>query len=289
MKVAVIGANGQLGCDVVAAFAAAGHDVVGVNHGDMEIAKAESVTGLLSAVRPELVINTAAMHHVEKCEAEAEKAYAVNGMGTKNLALAARDSGAALMHVSTDYVFDGTKYSPYVESDAPMPLNVYGNTKLAGEHFVRATLEKHFVLRTSAIYGVHPCRAKGMNFIELMLKLARERGEVHVVDDEFVTPTSTSELAKQMLVLADTQAYGLYHASGEGSCSWFEFAEAIFEQTQTKVVLKPAAPGEFPIKVARPKYSVMENQQLNSRGLNAFGPWQNGLAEYLQQTVAVSK
>ena len=130
-------------------------------------------------------MNTAAMHHVENCEQEPQKAFAVNGLGARNLALVVRDIGATLMHVSTDYVFDGAKASPYEESDAPNPLNVYGTTKLCGEYFVRSTLEKHFVLRTSAIYGRKPCRAKGgLNFIELMLKLAKERGEVRVVDSE---------------------------------------------------------------------------------------------------------
>ena len=193
------------------------------------------------------------------------------------------------MHVSTDYVFDGGKGSPYVEEDNPRPLNAYGISKLAGEHFVRSTTDKHFVLRTSALYGKSPCRAKGgLNFIELMLKLAKERDELRVVDSEVVTPTSTAELAQQIVELSRSDCYGLYHATAEGRCSWYEFAREIFALTGTSVRLNVAAPGEFPAKVARPSYSVLENRALKNRGLNTFKPWQDGLQKYLGQRIKVS-
>ena len=282
MKVAVIGANGQLGSDLVAAFSGNGDAVRGLTHSDVEISDLQSVSQALKDFQPQVIVNTAAMHHVENCESEPEKAFAVNALGPRNLAIVARDLGAVLMHVSTDYVFDGGKGSPYVEEDNPRPLNAYGITKLAGEHFVRATTEKHFVIRTSGLYGKSPCRAKGgLNFIELMLKLAKERGEVRVVDSEVVTPTSTAELAQQMVQLSRSDCYGLYHATAEGSCSWYEFAREIFGVTDTAVRLKVAAPGEFPAKVARPKYSVLENRALKSRGLNMFRPWQDALHKYL--------
>jgi dTDP-4-dehydrorhamnose reductase len=282
MRVVVLGADGQLGTDVVHAFADNGDSVSPLTHSDVELASMESVSSRLREWRPELVVNTAAMHHVDKCELEPDKAFAVNGIGARNLAFVARDVGAVLMHVSTDYVFDGAKQAPYEEQDAPRPLNVYGNTKLAGEYFVRSTTEKHFVLRTSAIYGKNPCRAKGgLNFIELMLKLAKERGEVKVVDSEFVTPTPTTEIARQMVVLSRCDAYGLYHATAEGSCSWHRFAQEIFDLTNTTVALKVAGPNEFPAKVPRPKYSVLENRTLKNRGLNVFTPWQDGVREYL--------
>jgi dTDP-4-dehydrorhamnose reductase len=282
MKIAVIGANGQLGADTVTAFTLNGDEVVPVTHSDMELQDIDSVSTCLRGIEPQVVVNTAAMHHVENCEQDPKRAFAVNGLGSKNLALAARDLGAVLMHVSTDYVFDGAKGKPYEESDAPFPLNVYGNTKLTGEYFVRSTVDKHFVLRTSAIYGKNPCRAKGgLNFIELMLKLARERGEVRVVDSEFITPTSTAELARQMVVLSRSDAYGLYHATAEGSCSWHEFANEIFAITNTNVNLKVARPNEFPAKVPRPKYSVLENRGLKRHNLNIFKPWQDGVNGYL--------
>jgi dTDP-4-dehydrorhamnose reductase len=282
MKVAVLGGNGQLGADVVRAFADNGDEVLALTHADIEIADGESVANKLRELQPDLVVNTAAMHHVENCELQPDRAFAVNALGARNLALATRDIGSVLMHISTDYVFDGSKGSPYDEGDPPRPLSVYGNTKLAGEYFVRSTLEEHFVLRTSAIYGKSPCRAKGgLNFIQLMLKLAKERGEVHVVDSEFVTPTATPELARQMVVLSRCKTYGLYHVTAEGACSWFEFAREIFALTRTKVSLKIAGPNEFPAKVPRPKYSVLENRGLKLLGLNTFRPWQEGLRDYL--------
>jgi dTDP-4-dehydrorhamnose reductase len=282
MKITVIGANGQLGSDVVKAFALAGDEVVSLTHADIDLASADSVSARMRDVGPDVVVNTAAMHHVENCEKDPALAFAVNGIGARNLAIAAKDAGATVIHVSTDYVFDGVKRSPYEEGDVANPLNVYGNTKLAGEHFVRSTAEKHFVLRVSAIYGKSPCRAKGgLNFIELMLKLARERGEVKVVDSEFVTPTSTVEIAKQIVALSRSDAYGLYHATAEGACSWHEFAKAIFALTNTPVKLHVAGPNEFPAKVPRPKYSVLENKGLKDCGLNIFRPWSEGLHDYL--------
>ena len=285
MKIAVIGADGQLGTDVVKAFAANGDDVVSLTHSDIEISDTGSVSERMTVLRPNIIVNTAAMHHVDKCEQDPVKAFAINGLGAKNLALAAKEIGAKLMHVSTDYVFDGEKRTPYAETDAPRPLNVYGNSKLSGEYFVRSTVPEHFVLRTSAIYGKSPCRAKGgLNFIELMLKLARERGEVKVVDDEFVSPTPTPEIARQMVALSRSDAYGLYHATAEGSCSWHAYAKEIFAMTNTKVNLLIAGPNEFPIKVPRPKYSVLENAGLKKQGLNVFQPWQQGLREYFSSS-----
>jgi dTDP-4-dehydrorhamnose reductase len=282
MKIAVIGGNGQLGMDVVSAFASNADEVSSLTHADIEISDFPSVSHVLANIQPQVIVNTAAMHHVENCEREPEKAFAVNALGPRNLAIVARDLGAVLMQVSTDYVFDGRKGSPYIEEDNPLPLNAYGITKLAGEHFVRATTSKHFVIRTSGLYGENPCRAKGgLNFIELMLKLAKERGEVRVVDSEVVTPTSTAELAQQIVQLSHSDCYGLYHATAEGSCSWYEFAREIFAITDTPVRLKVAAPDEFPAKVARPKYSVLENRALKSHGLNAFKPWQDALHKYL--------
>jgi dTDP-4-dehydrorhamnose reductase len=289
MKIAVIGANGQLGSDLVVAFSDNGDAVCGLSHAEIDIADAQSVTRALEGIRPEAIVNTAAMHHVENCEREPEKALAVNALGARNLAMVARDLGAVLMHVSTDYVFDGSKGSPYREEDTPRPLNAYGISKLAGEHFVRATTPRHFVIRTSGLYGKSPCRAKGgLNFIELMLKLARERGEVKVVDGEVVSPTSTAELALQIVRLSRSDSFGLYHATAEGSCSWYEFAREIFALTGTAVRLKVASPDEFPAKVPRPKYSVLENAALKSRGLNVFKPWQDALRTYLGDRVEVS-
>ena len=224
------------------------------------------------------------MHHVENCEQQPDKAYAVNAIGARNLATATCDLGAVLIHVSTDYVFDGKKAEPYVESDLPLPLNVYGNSKLAGEYFARTLNPKHFVLRTSALYGTQPCRAKGgQNFVDLMLRLGRERGRVRVVDSEFVSPTRTADLARQIAALTGSDAYGLYHATAEGSCSWHEFAREIFSVAELEVKLEVASPTEFPAKVPRPRYSVLENRGLNRLRLNQFETWQKGLRKYVSE------
>jgi len=282
MKIAVIGANGQLGSDLVAAFAANGDSVQPLTHSDIEISDPDSVARALEAIQPQVIVNTAAMHHVENCERDPVKAFQINAVGARNLAFESRQLGAVLMHVSTDYVFDGEKDQPYVEEDVPRPLNAYGISKLAAEHFVRATTARHFVIRSSGLYGTSLCRAKGgVNFVELMLKLANERGEVKVVDSEFVTPTSTAELARQIVRLSRSECYGLYHATAEGSCSWYEFAREIFVATNTPCRVLVAGPNEFPAKVPRPKYSVLENRALKSQQLNIFRPWQEGLHAYL--------
>ena len=282
MRIAVIGASGQLGKDVTAAFLSHGDDVIGLDHHMIELASSESVKKSLEQVRPEVVVNTAAFHHVEKCEADPSLAFAINAVGARNLAQVTGVLGAKLIHISTDYVFDGGKVSPYTEEDTPAPLNVYGNSKLSGELFVRSENPRHFVVRVSAIYGSNPCRAKGgLNFVELMLKLSREREELRVVDDEFVSPTPTVEIARQLVALSATSDFGLYHATAEGSCSWFEFARMIFDLTDTKIHLERARPGEFPSKVPRPKYSVLENQALKRKSMNLFTSWEQGLQKYL--------
>ena len=289
MKVAVIGADGQLGRDIVVAFRLNGDTVTEFVHSDIEISSLSSVKASLEAIQPALVVNTAAFHQVDQCEANPERAFAVNGIGARNLAQVTVSLGAALAHISTDYVFDGKKSSPYSERDLAVPLNVYGNTKLGGEHFVQTINPHHFVLRVAGLYGLHPCRAKGgLNFPELMLKLSREREELRVVDDEFTTPTPTTEVADQLVALARTTEYGLYHATAEGGCSWYEFAKAIFELTSTKVRLERARPGEFPAKTPRPKYSVLENEALRNKSLNVFRHWKHGLTEYLSRREALS-
>lgn len=282
MKIAVLGANGQLGSDVCAAFRRNDDDVCGLTHYDLELASPSSVAAALSACSPDFIVNTAAMHHVEKCEADPIGAFTANAVGAKNVADWAKQAGAAVAYISTDYVFNGKKGSPYLETDAAAPLNTYGITKLAGEAFTAAICERHFVLRVSAIYGHQPCRAKGgLNFVELMLKLSGERDQLRVVDDEFVTPTPTVQIAEQLVALSRSHRYGLYHATAEGSCSWYEFAAEIFRATGTKVHLERASPGEFPAKVPRPKYSVLENSALKSANLNVFTNWREGLQNYL--------
>jgi len=290
MKVAVIGAEGQLGSDVCDEFEKNSDDVHRVNHAMLDVALLDSVAASLSEIRPDIVVSTAAFHNVEKCEHDPFTAFSVNALGARNLAEVTREIGALFIHISTDYVFDGTKLQPYEETDTPQPLNVYGNSKLSGEYFVRSIAERYFILRTSALYGKHPCRAKGgLNFVELMLKLAQEREVIKVVDSEIVTPTSTAELARQIVEVSRCDAFGLYHATAEGSCSWYEFAREIFALAERKVHLVAAGPHDFPAKVARPAYSVLENRGLKAIRLNGFSDWRHGLKTYLGLPVGAAR
>jgi len=283
MKIAVIGADGQLGTDICKALDKTDHSLTRLTIAHIDVADMDSVSRVLEESSPQLIINTAAFHHVEKCEEETARAFEVNALGPRSLAKVCNRIDAALMHISTDYVFDGKKKAPYIETDAPMPLNVYANTKLSGEYFVRATANKYYILRVSGIYGKSPCLGKGgVNFVELMLKLSRSRDEIRVVDDEILTPTSTVEIGNQIVKMIDCNAqYGLYHATAEGECSWYEFAGEIFNITKPNIKFNKAAPGEFAVKVNRPSYSVLENKFLKDQGINIMRHWKEGLREYL--------
>lgn len=283
MKTAVIGADGQLGTDICQAIEKTGHELIPLTIEHIEVSDIDSVSGALNEVKPQLVINTAAFHHLETCEDQPVKAFEVNALGPRNLSMVCNDLDAALMHISTDYVFDGKKRAPYIETDKPMPLNVYANTKLSGEHFVEAIAKKYYILRVSGIYGKAPCIGKGgMNFVELMIKLSREKEEVRVVDNEILTPTSTKEISHQIVKMIESDPqYGLYHATAEGSCSWYEFAGEIFNITKPNIKFNKAAPGEFAVKVNRPEYSVLENKFLKDQGINIMRHWKEGLRTYL--------
>jgi dTDP-4-dehydrorhamnose reductase len=283
MKVAVVGATGQLGSDICEILTSEGQEVVGLGHDQVDIGQFESVREVLAELRPGVVINTAAYHQVEKCEENPRKAFEVNAIGARNLALVCRDLDSYLIHISTDYVFDGEKKKPYLETDLPSPLNVYGNSKNAGDLFTGSLMEKALVMRTSGLYGRNPCRAKGgLNFVQLMLKLGKEREEVRVVDNEVLTPTSTLELARQIEVVVRQPIYGVAHATAEGSCSWYEFARAIFDMKGIETTLNVAGPDEFPAKVPRPSYSVLENSVLKANGIHMFKHWKEGLQEYIE-------
>ena len=282
MNVAVIGGSGQLGSDVCTAFERNGDSVARLDHSSINVESASSVADALGKCKAEYIVNTAAMHHVEKCEENPELAFAINGVGARNVAAWAQRAGATVAYISTDYVFDGAKTTPYVETDAARPLNVYGITKLDGENFTLASSPRSIVLRVSAIYGQHPCRAKGgLNFVELMLKLARERGKMRVVADEYISPTPTVQIAAQLVELSRSESFGVFHGTTEGSCSWYEFTEEILSASGTKAILEKADPGEFPVKVPRPKYSVLENAALKRAGKSIFTDWRTGLHDYL--------
>ena len=283
-RVAVIGATGQLGSDLVEAFQDA--DVTALGHDDLELGDPDAVAATIERLRPAIVVNTAAFHNVPRCENEPAAAYALNAIAPRHLARCCTAVGARLVHVSTDYVFDGAKGAPYVEADRPNPLNVYASSKLAGEYGVLNDGVGHQVVRSSGLYGVRPCRAKGGNFIDTMFKLARERPEVRVVDDEVLTPTFTADLAAQIRVLALEGRPGLYHATNESSCSWYEFARAIFDLGGLTTPLHRTTVKEFQSPVKRPFYSVLDNAALRAAGLDRMRPWRAALEDYMRRRLA---
>lgn len=281
MKILIIGAEGQLGQDLCVVFADTEVHCAGRERLDIvDAAAAEAL--IVHEIKPDLVINTAAAHNVPVCEQDPALAFAVNATGSRNLAVACKNAGARLVHVSTDYVFGDGGTKPYVESDLPRPLNVYAASKVAGEHLIASVLDDHLIVRTAALYGNAPCRAKGgRNFIGTMLHLAATRPEVKVVTDEISTPTWTLALARQIRLLAEKGEPGLYHATCQGACSWFEFAQAIFEETGTDVTLSPTTSAAFQSPVRRPTYSVLENKHAQDQGLDIMPPWRDALKDYL--------
>ena len=282
MKILIFGATGQLGCDIVANLPS-GDELICPDHQALSVESEKSVLDCVSALRPQVIINAAAFHDVERCEADPQCAFAVNALGPLHMARAADAVGARLYHFSTDYVFNGLQVVPYRESDSPAPCNIYGHSKLAGERFVLAVRAGGYVLRIGALYGAHPCRGKGgRNFIRTMLEACRKRAEVAVVDDELITPTCTADVARQLsLMLSSELAPGIYHATAQGMCSWFGFAQEIFRLLKLSTPLRPAKPGEFPIKVPRPPMSVLENRSLANACLDIMPNWHEALENFL--------
>lgn len=238
---------------------------------------------MLGETRPEVVINTAAFVRVDDCEEQVERAFGVNAFAVRNLAHACAELNCVLLHVSTDYVFGGEKRTPYNEEDAPNPLNVYGVSKLAGEYFVRNICPKHFVVRSSGLYGVAGSSGKGGNFVEIMIRLAKEGNPIPVVGDQILTPTSTKYLAESLKQLLQTNAFGLYHITSSGECSWYEFAAMIFEITGLEADLRETTSEEYGAKALRPPFSALANHKLMDLGLEMMPPWRVPLYEYLME------
>jgi len=285
MKVLVIGSEGQLGTALCEAFADTDvirADIFGADI-QLDVSDRDSLHEAVCGLSPNLVINTAAAHDVSRCENDPAWAFAINATGASNVAVACTACGARLIHISTDYVFGETQEGvPLVESDTPVPLNVYGASKLAGEHLVAADCANHCIVRTAGLYGLAPCRGKsGENFVVRMLHQAGQ--ELRVVNDEFTTPTYTASLARQIRLLAERGEPGIYHATCQGACSWFEFAQAIFEESGQTPVLSPVTRDAFPSPVSRPSYSVLENRYLQSQGLDIMPAWRDALREYLRE------
>ncbi len=277
----VIGSNGQLGTDLMEVFTS--QNAVGLTHADIEITDQESIRRALDSYQPSVVINTAAYHRVDECERNIERAFQVNAAGVYDLALWCKEHDITLVHISTDYVFGGSKRKPYVESAPPDPINVYGVSKLAGEYFIKYILNRYFIIRTSGLYGIAGSSGKGGNFVQGMLKLAREDKDIMVVNDQILTPTYTLELARKIKDLIETNEYGLYHVTNNGECSWFEFAKEIFELSGLTPNLSATTTEVFGAYAKRPPYSVLENANLKRIGLDDMKGWRGALKDYFHQ------
>ncbi len=280
MRIVIIGSNGQLGSEITSVLGQK-YELFPLTHQQIEIENLNPTRKLISELNPGIIINTAAYHHVPNCEQNPELSFAINALGSWNLAKIAAELNCKLVHYSTDYVFDGLKQSPYIEDDKPNPLNVYAISKLAGENFIQNYCKKYFILRISGIYGKVACRAKGGNFIMTMIKAAAEREVVKVVTDEILTPTSVEQIAHNTEDLMRTDAYGLYHMTCQGQCSWYEFAAEIFRILKIKTPLQACQSTDFPTGVQRPLYSVLKNKNLQNLRLDRFTEWQQALQLFL--------
>lgn len=289
MRLLVTGANGQLGRDVVLLLEKEGHDVLGCDRERLDITDYLQCEEVITSYHPEVVIHCAAYTAVDDAEMEPDKAYQVNTVGTRNVTVATEQVGAKLVYISTDYVFDGLSDIPYHEYDNTNPQSIYGKSKRAGEVLVQSLSSRWFIVRTSWVYGIY-----GNNFVKTILKLGQEKPKVQVVNDQTGSPTYTVDLAHFLLELMQTEKYGIYHASNTGSCTWYEFTQAIFEEAQLlpnfniQAELYPCASHQFPRPAPRPSNSVMDHASIRTNGLNDLRLWREGLREFLTELSVIS-
>ncbi len=281
MRVLLTGAHGQLAHDIAATWTA--HEIVPFSREVLDVSDGNAVHATVQRVRPDCIVNTAAFHFVDVCESRWADAFAVNVTGVANLANAAQTAGATFVQLSTDYVFDGSKRTPYVESDATGPLSTYAISRVAGEWAARHYCEKTYVVRTCGLYGLGGANTRAGNFVETMVRLARAGKPIRAVNDQIVTPTSTLDLSRALLELVTSAPYGLYHATNTGECSWYEFAREIFRLFGLSPDLKAVTSVEYHAPAIRPQYSVLDNAHLRAAGIADLRDWHEALADYVQR------
>lgn len=275
-KLIVTGCNGQLGRAINKQYAGSSeYELINTDVGELDITQVDQVMEFVRGIKPYAIINCAAYTAVDACEKEEDLAFRINAIGARNLSIAAQETGAKLMHVSTDYVFDGEGTRPYRETDPVGPQGAYGRTKLAGEEFVKEFSDRHFILRTAWLYG------EGKNFVKTMLRLSETNDKVRVVRDQVGSPTSAAELARAIAYLLPTENYGLFHATCEGDCSWAQFTEEIFRLTGKKTVVEHITSEEYNAAAKRPAYSILENYMLHMTSDYRFADWHDAIREYL--------
>lgn len=277
-KIIVTGADGQLGRAINLQYAGSeAYELINTDVGDLDITKIDRVMEFARQVRPYAIINCAAYTAVDACEKEEDLAFRINAIGPRNLSIAATETGAKLMHVSTDYVFDGNGTRPYVETDPTGPQGAYGRTKLAGENFVREFGDRHYIVRTAWLYG------DGKNFVKTMLRLAETQDQVRVVMDQVGSPTSADELARAIAYLLPTENYGLFHGTCEGDCSWAQFTEEIFRLAGKNTKVEAITSEEYGAAAKRPAYSILENYMFKMTTDFMFADWHDAIAEYIRK------
>ena len=281
----VIGANGQLGTDLVRTFSLPG-ELIPLTRAELDVTDAEHARQVLTEIQPTTVLNTAAYNKVDLAEEDEgyQQALAVNALAAGDLAAICKDLGAAFVHFSTDYVFDGRKKTPYLESDPAKPVNRYGETKLAGENLARERSEKTFIFRVCGLFGIARSAGKGgTNFVETMLRLAREGRPLRVVSDQVLTPSYALDVARKVWEVLPSKEYAIYHLTNAGQTSWFEFAKEIFRLEGLSPDLKPVTSAEFGAKAKRPPYSVLAHGNLRALDEDDLRPWKEALKAYLEE------
>ena len=283
MKILITGAKGQLGRELARQLARTEHSFDAVDVDEMDITDLRAVRKTILGAQPAYthIISCAAYTNVDGCETNAEAAYAVNAVGARNLAIAAEECGAELIQISTDYVFAGNDERPQTVYDIPLPVSVYGKTKLAGESYVRDFCSKYYIVRTAWLYG-----REGGNFVRTMQRLANEREVVRVVSDQIGSPTNAADLATALLLLAETGEYGIYHCTGKGSCSWYDFADKIAVLSGCGGRIEPCTTEEYAKLVTnqakRPAYSALDNSALISLGIDVMRGWEEAIEDFIR-------
>ena len=280
VRVMITGANGLLGTALCRVFQ--NNEVIPLTHADIEITNLDSVKQALNNYQPGVVLNAAAFTNVDDCEADKDKAFQVNAIGARNLAVACQELNIKLVHFSTNYVFDGEADShsiPFTEFDTPVPVNIYGKSKLAGEELVQQFCLKHFIVRTSGLFGIAGTSGKGINFLDTMIRLSKERDELNVVNDQFLSFTYTIDLAEKIAELINTEYYGIFHITNKGPCSWYEFAREILSLYGSKTPVNAITSDQYPQKAKRPKFSVLDNYHLRLLKIDELRPWQEALRD----------
>ncbi len=285
MRILITGGSGQLAFDLARTLT--DHEVHALPRQELDICNEARVDTVVRAIKPDVLINTAAYHRVDDCESEQEAAFNANALAVRRLALLSSEMDARFVHFSTDYVFGGQeKRDPLLEDDRPAPLSVYGASKLAGEHLALLSWHKSVVVRTCGLYGLAGAGGTGGNFVRTMLQKAGEGTALRVVDDQVCTPTSTKDLAQTVAWIVSADVSGLMHVTNAGSCTWFDFAREIFALAGVAADLSPTTSREFATPATRPPYSVLANGRLAELGRDDLRPWQEALADYIEEACA---